>query len=229
MAQKLQLRSALEASRGALLATHAASGLSASATATEAVRLCRAAEGLIRAAVASLYAKSLESGADDKPSEPSPPRRRRRPRAKRSGGQVADTGDKPSERPGGAGGGAGAGAGGSAEGSRGNMVVAMAAVDESSAAAVVAPGAMDVDGYMEGGELSSLVAASAPTSSRARRGAASSCSAGGSSVPRSSGGTVRAPWCSCGQKNKKSAWFCVSCGSQLVWGDAGKQQYDADT
>ena len=68
MAPFTKTRCATEAVRGALLATHAASGLAAQ-TSHEALRLLRAAEGLQRAALAQLHAAGtgLEEGAATAP------------------------------------------------------------------------------------------------------------------------------------------------------------------
>ncbi|CAK0821616.1 unnamed protein product [Prorocentrum cordatum] len=74
-------RAMLEAARGAVLATHAAAGLAGGQR--EAVRLIRAAEGLLRTAVAVLAtprAPAPPQPAADAP--PAAPRRRRRPRGR---------------------------------------------------------------------------------------------------------------------------------------------------
>jgi len=77
------LQRAQDAARGALLAAHAASGLAASASASEATRLVRAAEGLLRASVAVLGRTAVPVAAPPAvPPTVSRPRRRR-PRGKR--------------------------------------------------------------------------------------------------------------------------------------------------
>ncbi|CAK0879362.1 unnamed protein product [Prorocentrum cordatum] len=80
--QRARAAAPLEAARGALLAAHAAAGLAGGAEFREAARLLRAAEGLIRSAVAVLAAPP--------PPEPAaaPPvaRPRRRPRRRGRGG-----------------------------------------------------------------------------------------------------------------------------------------------
>jgi len=73
---------ALDAARGAGLAMHAASGLSAGVS-REATRLLRAAEGLCRAAVATLAAAASEPAAPPGAAGAGAPQRRRRPRARR--------------------------------------------------------------------------------------------------------------------------------------------------
>eukprot|EP00959_Pyramimonas_sp_CCMP1952_P359960 7537068-Pyramimonas_sp.AAC.1 len=72
---------ALEASRGALLAVHAAAGLAAASGRRPAARLVRAAEGLLRTAIAQLGAPpaNLEPAAD---AGPTTAQRRRRPRGR---------------------------------------------------------------------------------------------------------------------------------------------------
>lgn len=83
-------RNALEAARGAVLAVHAAAGL-AMGPSTESSRLLRAAEGLVRAAIAAL-ASPPSVPPPAAPAAGSPPsRRRRRPRGCR-GGARADGG-----------------------------------------------------------------------------------------------------------------------------------------
>ena len=79
-------RTAMEAARGALLAVHAAAGLSAGANLSEATRICRAAEGLLRTAVAALSAPPRTPAAAAQAVAPpeTAPRRRRRPRARRA-------------------------------------------------------------------------------------------------------------------------------------------------
>ena len=76
-------RLALEAARGALLSTHAATGLSSGAPSAEATRLLRAAEGILRAAVAVLARPHVATVAAPPVATPSPPPRRRRPRGRR--------------------------------------------------------------------------------------------------------------------------------------------------
>ena len=79
-------RTAMEAARGALLAVHAAAGLSAGANLPEATRICRAAEGLLRTAVAALSVPPRASASASPAVVPpaAAPRRRRRPRARRT-------------------------------------------------------------------------------------------------------------------------------------------------
>ena len=73
---------AMEAARGALLATHAATGLASAAAAPSAVRLCRAAEGLLRTALAQLAVpRDLPTSGPDVEAT-AKPRRRRRPRGR---------------------------------------------------------------------------------------------------------------------------------------------------
>ena len=72
----------MDAARGAGLAVHAAAGLSAGVS-REATRLLRAAEGLCRAAIASLTVVSLAPDALPHAADAGAPQRRRRPRARR--------------------------------------------------------------------------------------------------------------------------------------------------
>ena len=83
---------ALEASRGALMAAHAAGGLAASHS-REGVRLLRAAEGLLRAAVAVL-SSPMAAPAPEPAKESEAPRRRRRPRGRgKAGAAVPPVGE----------------------------------------------------------------------------------------------------------------------------------------
>jgi len=83
-------RLALEAARGALLSTHAATGLSSGAPSAEATRLLRAAEGILRAAVAVLARPHVATVAAPPVATPSPPPRRRRPRGRRNKKSVVE-------------------------------------------------------------------------------------------------------------------------------------------
>ena len=79
---------ALEAARGALMALHAAAGLATGASCQDAVRLLRAAEGLCRAAVATLAATPSPTTSSSPAGAPAAPRPRRR-RGRRGGGRAA--------------------------------------------------------------------------------------------------------------------------------------------
>ena len=82
-AQRARAAKALEAARGAALAVHAAAGLS-SGVEREAARLLRAAEGIVRAAVACLAsAPDPIPTAATEAEAAAAPRRRRRPRGRR--------------------------------------------------------------------------------------------------------------------------------------------------
>ena len=74
-------RLAAEAARGALLATHAATGLTVGAS-PQAARLLRAAEGILRSAIAVLASPPAPAAVQPTVASPAPPRRRR-PRARR--------------------------------------------------------------------------------------------------------------------------------------------------
>ncbi|CAK0893365.1 unnamed protein product [Prorocentrum cordatum] len=82
------LRHAEEAARGALLAAHAAAGLAAGHS-PAGVRLLRAAEGLLRAAVAGLRSPAAEPPPPAPGAAPAPLRRRRRRGRGGRGGDAA--------------------------------------------------------------------------------------------------------------------------------------------
>ncbi|CAK0797485.1 unnamed protein product [Prorocentrum cordatum] len=86
------LRRAEEAARGALLAAHAAAGLAAEHS-RDGVRLLRAAEGLLRAAVAGLRSPAAEPPAPVPGAAAAPARRRRRRGRGGRGGGAAGPGD----------------------------------------------------------------------------------------------------------------------------------------
>jgi hypothetical protein len=82
-AKAMPQRLASEAARGALLAAHAATGLSGGVS-PQATRLLRAAEGILRSAIAVLAVPPVLDVAQSVVAPLAPPRRRR-PRRKRSG------------------------------------------------------------------------------------------------------------------------------------------------
>jgi hypothetical protein len=92
---------AVEATRVCLMAAHAASGLAGDAEALSALRLIRAAEGLLRAAVAELVtlAPTTPTPTPTAPSTARPRRRRRRGGARgKGGGEVAGEGSSEAQQ-----------------------------------------------------------------------------------------------------------------------------------
>ena len=213
-----ELRTSLEAVRGALIAAHSASGLLLGCRGPrEGLRLTRAAEGLLRAAAAVLgstatvglgssgpvdAAGTAAGAAAKQGTSRSAKRRQRRRRAVEEeeegktatmnvdAGLVDPTGAKVEEL-------AGYAVGDLSEFGGTASVMAVSAL----------PPPADEGGGRKLGRRSSGSASSA---------AAALPSASTGPAGRQKSGAHSAPWCSCGQKNTKSAWFCVSCGSQLV-------------
>ena len=134
----------VEVARGALLATHAASGLAAGLRAREVVRLFRSAEGLLRAGVALIevekkkVAAKLPTGLAPPASTPSASKRRASRRRRQ-----ATASDKPDRA-------AADNVGG------GGASMELVGRHGTEATSLAGAGLVDVDHYMEGSELGDL-------------------------------------------------------------------------
>ena len=218
MALKGTARGAEEATRGALLATHSAAGL-VQPVSREATRLVRTAEGLLRAAIALLRAPPPDTA--DVPALAKLPGGRRRRRGQRKG-KAADqekvvqervVEDVVMEKP----------------NVKQTSHSTRADVPKGVEAPLVAAGAsasLQIDRYVDGGELVELGCQSADM----LESAASTSAGGGASCLQSSSGGRPRHFCSCkfGQPLPKSL-RCMGCGwqwakKQLKWLEKEKEK-----